>query len=433
MEISLMSRSRRNRILFGKTILFFVLVLFLFSCAEPLAETEKTSVGEPSEAREESPGSNGVVSKIAAGPLHSLILLSDGTVWIAGIRAIGQEEGKTIAYVGDNNWDIITGRETPKKMSQLEDIKYISAGTDFYLFLKSDGTVWAWGMNTLGQLGSGTPLWETPESPVQVSGLSDVIAISAGSGHSLALKQDGTVWSWGANSFGQLGDGTETASNVPVQVVGLQDVIAISAGNGYSLALKSDHTVWGFGDNSGGSLGPIEYMESLYLNKKLTPTAIVGLSEVTAIAAGTGSLALKEDGTVWYLGAERAGKFSDDPQGNPVHIESLRNIKAIDLQGETGLALTADGKVWSWGVNTYGQLGDDRPLVPHSEAYMDKHFTVPALIPSWSDVIAISSSGQTSLFFKADGTVWATGRNDFGQLGDGTREQRTKPVQMRFS
>ena len=410
--------------LFSKTLLFFVLMLFLFSCAEPLAETGKTSAGEPSEARKDSPESNAVVSKIAAGALHSLILLSDGTVWIAGIRAIGQEEGKTVAYVGDNNWDIITGRETPKRIAQMEDVIDISAGGVTFLFLKSDGTVWVWGIEKSIVTEDGQHL--IPGLPVQVSGLSDVKAISG----RLTLKQDGTVWARGSNRFGQLGDGTQTDSEVPVQVPGIQDAIAISAGSEHSLILKADKTVWGFGGNSASALAPVD-PSNFYEDKRLTPVPLSGFSDVTAIAAGAGSFALKEDGTVWYQGY-KASLLNPGSKGSFTQIASLSNIKAIDLGGDTGLALTSDGKVWSWGVNTYGQLGDDRPLVPHREAYMEKHFTGPALIPSLSDVVAISSSGQTSLFLKADGTVWATGRNDFGQLGDGTREQRTKPVQMIF-
>ncbi|BBO18213.1 conserved hypothetical protein [Candidatus Brocadia pituitae] len=121
----------------------------------------------------------------------------------------------------------------------------ISGGAFHTIALKSDGTVWAWGSNFWGQLGDGTNNYSNYR--VQVVGLSDVIAIAAGSEHNVALKSDGTVWAWGENKYGQLGDGTNTDRNTPVQVSGLNDVAAIAAGWWFTTALRSDGTVWEWG------------------------------------------------------------------------------------------------------------------------------------------------------------------------------------------
>jgi hypothetical protein len=134
--------------------------------------------------------------------------------------------------------------------------------------------------------------------PGQVKGLTGVMAIAAGYYHTLALKKDGTVWAWGENAYGELGNGTNTDSNLPVQVSGLSGVTAIAGGEYHSLALKSDGTVWAWGDNSYAALGI-----KPYLPFSDVPVQVSGLTDVLAIAAGSNhSLALKKDGTVWAWG-----------------------------------------------------------------------------------------------------------------------------------
>jgi alpha-tubulin suppressor-like RCC1 family protein len=129
----------------------------------------------------------------------------------------------------------------------------VKGGNYHSVALKTDGTVWAWGYNYYGQLGDGT--YTDRSTPAQVSNLTDVKAISTLSSHALALKSDGTVWAWGYNYFGQLGDNTTTNRNTPVQVQNLTNVVAVAAGGSHSLALKSDGTVWAWGNNYSGQLG----------------------------------------------------------------------------------------------------------------------------------------------------------------------------------
>src|SRR5579875_2311898 len=130
----------------------------------------------------------------------------------------------------------------------------VSAGSRHSLALKEDGTVWGWGSNVDGQLGDGPGLATTISFPVQVIGIT-AAAVAAGYGHSLAVDSDGTVWAWGDNSVGELGDGTTTDRNTPVQVSGLDNVIGIAAGASHNLAVKSDGTVWAWGSNDMGQLG----------------------------------------------------------------------------------------------------------------------------------------------------------------------------------
>ena len=149
----------------------------------------------------------------------------------------------------------MTDRSIPVQVRGLTGITAISAGfVSHAVALKNDGTVWAWGSNGYGQLGDGTTTGRN--IPVQVSDLTGVTAISAGDSHTVALKNDGTVWAWGLNNYCQLGDGTNTNRNTPVQVIGLRtDGIAISAGGLHTVALKNNGTVWAWGLNYSGQLG----------------------------------------------------------------------------------------------------------------------------------------------------------------------------------
>jgi alpha-tubulin suppressor-like RCC1 family protein len=179
-------------------------------------------------------------STIIGGGSHSLGLRTDGTVRAWGYNANGQ--------VGDGT---TTNRFSPVTVSSLGSVLAISGAGLFSVALKPDGTVWAWGNNAYGQLGDGTTTQRN--TPVKVSGLSNVSAIAAGVYHMLALKNDGTVWAWGYNAYGQVGNGTTTNRLTPVQV--LTGVTAIGAGGYHSLAVKTDGTVRAWGDNTYGQVG----------------------------------------------------------------------------------------------------------------------------------------------------------------------------------
>ncbi|WP_233585470.1 Ig-like domain-containing protein [Corallococcus sp. CA054B] len=293
--------------------------------------------------------------------------------------------------------------------------RLVAGGIDS-LAVKQDGTVWAWGHNVHGQLGDGTTTDRL--TPVQVQGLTRVAAIAASENHALTVKQDGTVWTWGYNGYGQLGDGTTTDRLTPVQVQGLTGIKALAGGYFHSLTLKQDGTVWAWGYNAYGQLGDGT------TTQRLTPVHVPGLTGVAALAGSTyHSLAVKQDGTVWAWGYNGYGQLGDGTTTQrltPVQVSGLTGVAAIAGGHLYSLALKQDGTVWAWGDNGNGQLGDGTSANHHT----------PTQVQGLMGVAAIAGGYSHSLALKQDGTVWAWGYNAYGQLGDGTTIQRLTPVQV---
>jgi alpha-tubulin suppressor-like RCC1 family protein len=324
------------------------------------------------------------------------------------------------------------GTDVPGPVSGLSGVVAIAAGAEHSLALKSDGTVWAWGYNVAGQLGNGTFI--SSDVPVQVSGLSSVVAIAAGTDHSLALKSDGTVWAWGDNEDGELGNYPFALENsdVPVQVSGLSSVAAIAAGSAFSMALKSDGTVWTWGINSYGNLGNGTFGGTTYM-----PGQVTGLTGVMAIASGDlHQLALKKDGTVWAWGENEYGEVGNgtftNPSapgiGTPVQVSGLAGVTAISGGDSYSLALKSDGTVWAWGLNDDGQLGNG--TATFSGTTPGCCSDIPGRVSGLTGVTGIAAGFDHGMAVKSDGTVWAWGAGDFGELGNGTFQGSPTPVQV---
>jgi alpha-tubulin suppressor-like RCC1 family protein len=356
------------------------------------------------------------VSAVAAGGSHSLELRTDGTVWAGGDNSSGQ--------LGD---DLSPFRNTPLPVAGLSDVAAIATANDIsachVVAVKKDGTVWAWGENGSGELGDGTTL--SRSRPAQVAGLTAVIALAAGGGgHTLAVRRDGTVWAWGKNSDGQLGDGTSVTSLRPVQVKDLAGVTAVAAGYAYSMALRSDGTVWTWGWNAWGMLG-----DGTDTDHQL-PQQVPGLKGIVAITAGpTHAFALTREGVVWAWGENGRGQLGDSSmveRWSPVMTRNLSGVVMVaagDYPSHS-LAVRQDGTVWAWGDNSAGQLGDGS--APTRSA--------PTAVPGMTDVAAVSTANDFiashTLALKQDGTVWAWGENQAGELGDGTTKTRSTPAQV---
>ncbi|MFD2417713.1 RCC1 domain-containing protein [Amycolatopsis pigmentata] len=298
--------------------------------------------------------------------------------------------------------------------------------------LRSDGTVWAWGVNSGGELGNGTSgtavvpgpgggqPFDSPV-PVQVNGLSDITAIALG----FALRSDGTVWSWGPNYMWRLGDGNTDENGsapTPVQVTGLTGVVAIAGNPSNGYALKSDGTVWSWGENVQGELGngtsgtSNTCVEGQGISPNgpncasAVPVQVSGLTGVTKIGLG---LAAKSDGTVWRWGPRGSTQQQDNV---PVQVPGLTNVTAFAGIGpSTYYALRSDGTVWAWGDNTWtGALGNGTTCSTNS-----CYTTDPVQVTGLTGVTAVSAGVVTGYALRSDGTVWAWGGGQDGALGDG--------------
>ncbi len=354
---------------------------------------------------------------IAASNSTSVALLDDGTVWQWG-------------YV-QGSADLLIPQQV-----DIDHVKQIAAGSGHVLALKRDGTVWAWGSNTYGQLGDGT--CNNSLEPVEVQGLDNVGAIAAGKDHSLALKNDGTVWAWGYNSYGQLGEGSLnfTGSAVPLQVRGLTDIKAISTGGSHCLALQSSGTMWAWGENSHGILGDGTN------ESRFTPVKSK-ITDVKTFDAGQSSHALvvKNDGNVWAWGYDYKGQLGDGGVSisdqnkqslgygaddyNPDLVRGMSDAKAVAAGGSHSAALKTDGTVWVWGSNSDGQLGQG------TTGGNDQ--TSPEQVPGLSGVTAIAAGMYYTMALKDDGTVWAWGSDSDGQIGNNSASNRASPVLVLMS
>src|SRR6185295_1927624 len=244
----------------------------------------------------------------------------------------------------------------------LDEVTAAAAGGYHGLALKSDGTVWSWGTDFYGATGNGVGV-STFSQPVQVQNLSDVVGVAAGDTQSFVILSDGSAKAFGYNSYGQLGLGFGPGGalvGTPAPVWGLTGLTAISTGDRHTLFLRNDGKVFVAGANDWGQLGLGTITP---IGNVIEPTQVPNLTGIVAIAAGSlHSYALREDGTVWAWGINQSGELgtgsTSAPVPSPVNVSVVKGVTAIAAGSATGFALRSDGSVYSWGLNSGGTLGN---------------------------------------------------------------------------
>jgi alpha-tubulin suppressor-like RCC1 family protein len=318
--------------------------------------------------------------------------------------------------------DTITTRSSPVSVvGGFTDWCDASAGSAHSLGVRQDGSLWAWGANANGRLGDDTIT--TRSSPVSVvGGFTDWCAASAGIAHSLGVRTNGSLWAWGANNNGQLGDDTITTRSSPVSVVGgFTDWCAASAGTNHSLGVRQGGSLWAWGSNNSGQLGDDT------ITSRSSPVSVVGgfTDWCAASAGGYHSLGVRTNGSLWAWGLNSNGRLGDDTitsRRSPVSVVGGFTDWCAASAGDChSLGVRTNGSLWAWGLNSSGQLGDDTITSRRSPV---------SVVGGFTDWCQVSAGTNHSLGVRTNGSLWSWGLNGFGQLGDDTTTTRCSPVSV---
>ena len=301
----------------------------------------------------------------------------------------------------------------------------VASGYAFSLAVRTNGTAWAWGQANNGKLGNNTVAGDVSSPVSVVGGFTDwcQISASAGTGHSLAVRTNGTAWAWGYNGQGQLGDNTTAQKSSPVSVVGgYTDWCQISAGLAFSVALRQNGTAWAWGVNTGGRLG-----DNTTVNKSSPVSVVGGFTDWSQISAGNNfSLGLRTNGTAWGWGYGNYGRLGDGTttiRSSPVSVVGgFTDWCQVSAGSQHSLGLRTNGVLYAWGYGHQGQIGDNAGVVQRSSPV--------SVVGGFTDWCQVSAGSNDSFGLRTNGTLWAWGYNSSGRLGDGTTTNRSSPVSV---
>lgn len=340
---------------------------------------------------------------------------SEGNLWSWGANEAGQ--------LGNNT---AVDRSSPvQTIAWGISWKQVAAGAQVSAAIKNDGTLWLYGRNDLGQLGDNTTV--NKSSPVQtISAGTNWKQVACGY-QTAAIKTDGTLWMWGSGDSGQIGNNSTLNRSSPVQTISLgTNWRQVSCGLYTTAAIKTDGTLWLWGLNSLGQLGD---NSGTNRSSPVTTTGAGGSTWKQIASATQGTAAIKTDGTLWRWGNNQYGQLGDNStvsKSSPVQTVSAgTNWKQVSLiaAGQATAAIKTDGTLWAWGRNSYGQLGDN------TNANKSSPVQTVAGGTTWKQVSGAANFNSVS-GIKTDGTLWTWGRSFTGQLGDNTNTSRSSPAQV---
>ena len=326
------------------------------------------------------------VQTISTGYNHTAVIKTDGSLWTWGENSVGQ--------LGDGTK---IDRKTMVKV--MDNAAAVSVGSSYTAVIKTDGSLWTWGNNGYGQLGDGTN--KDRYKPVKV--MDNVAAVSAGGSHTAAIKTDGSLWTWGSNNYGQLGNGTidhtDTKGYKPVKV--MDNVASVSLGSYHTTAIKTDGSLWTWGWNDSGQLGDyttIGYGVGTIRNrpKKL-------MDNVKAVSAGGSfTAAIKTDRSLWTWGSNRSGQLGDGTnEDRNTMFKVMDDATAVSAGDYKTSVIKADGSLWTWGCSPIEQLENVTSTTKYTP------------VKIMDNVSAVSEDFEHGIAIKTDGSLWAWGENNY--------------------
>jgi alpha-tubulin suppressor-like RCC1 family protein len=330
--------------------------------------------------------------------------------------------GQNIAYT--------ISRSSPVQVGALTDWSKISAlGGTGMAAIKSNGTLWTWGNNDSGRLGQNDIIKRS--SPVQVGALTNWAFVgSSGDEAGHAIKTNGTLWSWGFNFYGTLGNNDTANQSSPVQIGSGTNWKSVGGGANATIAVKTDGTLWSWGYNVSGALGQ---NNTVNLSSPVQVGALTNWASITNNSAGNFCLAIKTDGTLWswglnsagQLGLGDAGSYGATNRSSPTQVGALTTWAKVSAGNGTCGAIRTDGTLWTWGADGSGELGQNVAGFGFSKSS-------PVQVGSLTDWSSITSRSSFMTAVKTDGTLWTWGSNTDGRLGQNTAyaERRSSPVQV---
>ncbi len=350
------------------------------------------------------PNASGFVS-ISAGGINSYGIKTSGSLWAWGNNDYGQL----------GQFYPPPSSLTPIQVGGDKNWVKVAGGTYHVVGIRSNGTLWGWGRNHYGQLGDGTTI--NKQTPVQIGIATNWIHVAAGANFSIGIKSDGTLWAWGDNTFGQLGDGTTVGKLTPVQIGAAKNWISVDAGDEHCIAIKSDGTLWTWGRNQYGQLG-----DGTITNKNVPGQIGIGSSWGKVSAGMNQCMAIQSNGTLWGWGWNPYGQLgigNTSTAYTPIQVGTATNWNHVSTASYNTTAIKTNGTLWSWGYGTYGQIGNgSNPIVA----------STPVQVGAATDWVESSTGGFFNLAFKSNGELYGWGFNQHGTLGNGSTLNKNIPT-----